>query len=573
MAKAKSPYLDVDQMLCGLRWVPLLLTPILTYLGSQSRNDVDVALILGLTVGGLLYNLIAMLLIYFGFFPAAAAWLFLILDIILSIGFLVAANFGISVLFTLGLFTVLEAVLRFDLTVGLVTAVVVAFVAGLGSAVTADVLSLDAVWPSLVGLAALLITAGSGGALVNRLGKMVAHARDKELRALQRANERAQAIYQMASTLNITLDYEQVMEAVLDISLMGLEETGTPENKLVAVLLLYDTEGEKMYVTTFRHLQQEDEGCVISGRTGLIAKAHAKGEAIIGRNIFRDPELSQFVSLRHCRSAICVPLQVGLDFYGVVLVASSEADVFTQEHKELASSVCSQAVMVLQNEQFYRELREERDKIIDQYEEARTQLARDLHDGPTQSISAIAMRLNYVKALLHRDPLQVRKELDDLEALARRTTREIRTMLFTLRPQILETQGLVAAVEQYIAKIQEDADFEIRLEAMDLGDALDINTQAVAFNIIEESMNNVKKHAQCKNVDIRLVLKDNLFFTQIRDDGVGFDLEATMDSYDQRGSMGLSNLYERAQLVEGKTEILSAPGKGTKVTLIVPLKK
>ena len=72
---------------------------------------------------------------------------------------------------------------------------------------------------------------------------------------------------------------------------------------------------------------------------------------------------------------------------------------------------------------------------------------------------------------LHRDPVRARKELDDLETLARRTTREIRTMLFTLRPQILETQGLAAAVEQYANKLQEDAAFEIHLELMDLGDA------------------------------------------------------------------------------------------------------
>jgi len=106
---------------------------------------------------------------------------------------------------------------------------------------------------------------------------------------------------------------------------------------------------------------------------------------------------------------------------------------------------------------------------------------------------------------------------------------------------------------------------------MELGDALDINTQAVAFSIIQEAMTNVKKHSQCQNVWIRLALKDNLFVTQIQDDGIGFDLEDTLDTYDQRGSLGLLNLYDRAQLVEGKTEIVTALGKGTTITTIVPL--
>ena len=571
MIKTESPQLDVDQMTCVLRWAPLLAVPVLAYLDSLAQQNVDLLVILLLAVGGLIYNLLATLLVYVGFFPIASAWSFLVLDIVLSIGFLVVTNFSFYTLFTLGLFSVLEAALRFDMTVGLAAGVVIAFAAGVGMLVTAETLSLAALGPAILALATLLLVAVMSGALLERLSRVVAHTRDEELAALLRTNERAQAIYEMSSALSATLDYEQAMEAILDISLMGLKELGTPGPQPFALLLLYGSEG--MYVATARHLQPEDEARVIVGQQGLIANALAAGEAKIGRNLFRDPDLSQFESLRICRSAVCVPLRVGFDIYGVVLVATPEPDAFTEEHKELVSSVCTQAVMALQNAQLYQELREERDKMIDRSEEARAQLARDLHDGPTQSISAIAMRLNYVKALLHRDPPKVRKELDDLEALARRTTREIRTMLFTLRPQMLETQGLVAAVEHYIARLQEDVDFEIRLEAMDLGDALDINTQGVAFNIIEEAMTNVKKHAECQNVRIRLALTDSHFITEIQDDGKGFELEETLNSYDQRGSMGLLNLYERADLVEGKTEIVSTPGQGTMVTMIVPLTK
>lgn len=571
MAKTKPQQLDTDQMICGLRWLLLLLTPVLAYLDSLSGPEVDLALVLWLTVGGLVYNLVATLFINLKFFPMAAAWSFLILDVVFSIGFLLATNFSIYPLLTLGLFATLEAALRFDLMVGVGAAVILAFTAGLGTILTVKQPSPDTWLPPIAGLAALLWTAGFAGALVDRICKVVARARDEEIRILSRANERAKAIYQMISTLSATLDYQQALEAILDISLIGLEELGAPEQKPVGMLLLYGE--QEMYVVTARNLKPEDEAQTIPGKAGIIAKALSTGEATFARNLFRDPELSRFASLHACRSAICVPLRVGFDIYGIVLIASPTADAFTDEHKDLVSAVCSQAVMALQNAQLYQDLRQERDKIIDQQEEARAQLARDLHDGPTQSISAIAMRLNYVKSLLHRDPTRVKKELDDLEGLALRTTREIRTMLFTLRPQILETQGLKAAVEQYAAKVREDVNFRIHLELMDLGDALDINTQAVTFNIIEEAINNVKKHAQCQNVWIRLGLKDNLFIAEIQDDGKGFDLAATMDSYDQRGSLGLLNLYERAKLVDGKTDIVSAPGRGTTISLLIPLSK
>ncbi|OQY23205.1 MAG: hypothetical protein B6I34_04940 [Anaerolineaceae bacterium 4572_32.1] len=550
MAKTKFPHIDIDRMICALRWLPLLLTPILAYIGSQTLGEIDLTLVLVLVIGGLVYNAVATAMVYFGFFPTAAAWTFLILDV---------------------LFSVLEAALRLDLTAALAGAIIITFTDGLGLALTAATISLDTFWPAILGLTTLSLTAGAAGVLIEQIRQTVARARDEELLALQRSNERAQAIYKMSSALSANLDYEQTMDATLEISLMGLQELGLPEESLIGIMLLYG--GEGLYVATERHLQREDKTRVVPGQEGIIAQVISEGKAAIGRNLFRDPELSQFVSLRPCRSVIVVPLKVGLDLYGVELVATTLAGVFGEEHKEMVSSVCTQAVVALQNAQLYLDLRQERDNILDQHEEARAQLARDLHDGPTQSISAIAMRLNYVKSLLHRDPPRVRKELDELEALARRTTREIRTMLFTLRPKILETQGLVAAVKQYVDKVQEDADFKIHLQAVELGDALDVNAQTVAFNIIEEAMNNIKKHAHCQNVGIRLALKSDVFITQIQDDGEGFDVEATLASYDQRGSLGLLNLYERAQLVEGKTEIVSAPGKGTTVTLMIPLKK
>jgi len=91
--------------------------------------------------------------------------------------------------------------------------------------------------------------------------------------------------------------------------------------------------------------------------------------------------------------------------------------------------------------------------MIEVQEEARKKLARDLHDGPTQSVSAIAMRLNLIRMMLTRAPEKVEDELIRAEDLARRTTKEIRHMLFTLRPLVLESQGLHAALEAMAEKM------------------------------------------------------------------------------------------------------------------------
>ena len=145
-------------------------------------------------------------------------------------------------------------------------------------------------------------------------------------------------------------------------------------------------------------------------------------------------------------------------------------------------------------------------------------------------------------------------------------------MLFTLRPVVLETQGLKVAVEQLVQKLQETVDLPVHLYIEDFGDRLDVNVQAVAFFITEEAINNAKKHANANNIWVRMYIQDDCFVTEVEDDGKGFVVEEESKAAAQRGSLGLINLRERAELVEGQLTIESQPGQGTKVSLVVPLK-
>jgi signal transduction histidine kinase len=293
-----------------------------------------------------------------------------------------------------------------------------------------------------------------------------------------------------------------------------------------------------------------------------------------------DPELDSFAVFRRCQSAIGVPLCASFESYGVVILASSIPDAFGREHVDMLSAVSSQASVALTNAHLYQDLQREKENILSIEEEARLKLARNLHDGPTQSISAIAMRLNYVRLLLDRDPERVREELFKLENIARHTTKEIRTLLFTLRPLILDTQGLKAAVEQLVERFfvlevdgKRERQLTVDLEIEDVDSQLSLNTQAVAWSVVEESLNNVRKHANARNVVVKMGIQDGYFVAEIRDDGDGFDVAATMETYDQRSSYGLLGLQERASLVNGRTTIESTPRKGTQIKLVVPLSR
>jgi len=377
-------------------------------------------------------------------------------------------------------------------------------------------------------------------------------------------------IYEMASALSATMNYQRVLEAILDISRLGLADLGERMGESVGIVLLYEQGG--LFPASHRNLVvRSDETQHISGVDGIVGQAISSGQAVIGEDIASDPELKVFQSLQRCRSVICVPLRAGFESYGAVLFASVNRDAYTDEHLDLLTIFCNQATVALQNASLYQTLREERDKLVDKEEQARRKLARDLHDGPTQDVAAIAMRLNFARVLLDRDVSRARKELERLEDLAHRTVKEIRSMLFTLRPVILETEGLVAALNQYAENVRENDQLTVIIDTERYQDCLDTDAQGVVFSIIEEAVNNARKHAHATRVSIRLSVENDLFVAQVEDNGRGFNLQAVEQTYGSRGSLGMINLKERAALIEGNLSIESVPGQGTRVILVVPI--
>jgi signal transduction histidine kinase len=177
--------------------------------------------------------------------------------------------------------------------------------------------------------------------------------------------------------------------------------------------------------------------------------------------------------------------------------------------------------------------------------------------------------------MIARDPNAAMEELDKIEDLARRTTKEIRHMLFTLRPLVLESQGLTAALTANAEKIKETYKQDVIIQVDEkLASQIEMGKSGVIFYIVEEAVNNARKHAQAPHIWVRLnplPKQPDIAFLEISDDGVGFDVAAVNKSYDKRGSLGMVNLRERTELVNGLLNIDSAPGKGSKIQVFIPL--
>jgi signal transduction histidine kinase len=387
-------------------------------------------------------------------------------------------------------------------------------------------------------------------------------------------NKRMRAIYDLSSTLAATLNYQKVLESVLDMSMttMKNEPDSRIENEMISAVLLFSKE-EKLEVASARHFSPSDIRVVLPCQQGALLKAVDGGESILIDDIANDPELGQIIPLHGCSQVYCFPLRSGFSVYGLLIFGHPAKAFFTQERIDILDILSRQAVIAIQNARLYQNVADERDRMIEIHEEGRKKLARDLHDGPTQSVSAIAMRVNFARIMLDKDVKKTAEELVKIEELARRTTKEIRHMLFTLRPLILESQGLVAALQASADKMKETFLQEVIVDVDEtLLEEIEIGKQGVIFFLAEEAVNNARKHAQALHIWVRLhSVEKEIALLEIEDDGIGFNVAEITRAYDERGSLGMVNLRERSELINGYLNILSAPGKGTKIQVFIPL--
>ena len=177
----------------------------------------------------------------------------------------------------------------------------------------------------------------------------------------------------------------------------------------------------------------------------------------------------------------------------------------------------------------------------------------------------------------HNRPEIVIDELNSMLDLAQRASHQLRTLLFELRPLVLETKGLVAALEKFIERHQEEEDY-VQLHLVCKSDTKDEQisrfekqTETALFAVIQEAVNNALKYAQANHIFVRLSQEQDQLTITVSDDGAGFDVAAVLGSYEERGSYGMVNLKERVALANGQYRLDSAPGKGTKLEITVPI--
>jgi PAS domain S-box-containing protein len=195
----------------------------------------------------------------------------------------------------------------------------------------------------------------------------------------------------------------------------------------------------------------------------------------------------------------------------------------------------------------------------------RAHLARELHDSVTQALFSMTLTAGAARRLAEQHQPGVEAKLDELGELTREALTEMRSLLFELRPGNLADAGLVAALRDHVAAVQSRAGLITRFYAdPDLG-RLGPAIENALYRIAQEAIHNVVKHAGAREVDVRLTRHATNVALEVRDDGVGFDAGAPTDG------LGLPGMAARAERVGGSLAVDTVPGRGTVVTVVLPV--
>jgi signal transduction histidine kinase len=205
--------------------------------------------------------------------------------------------------------------------------------------------------------------------------------------------------------------------------------------------------------------------------------------------------------------------------------------------------------------------------IIEAEEKERTRIARELHDGIGQQLSAAKLNISGLQASLNTNNNEEKVMIQNAIDLIDESVKEVRVVSHSMMPNALIKSGLVSAVREFINKISSSGSLRINLEIVGLTDRLEQTVETVLFRVLQELVNNIIKHAQATEVSIQLIRHETELTILIEDNGVGFNVDKVLD---KEGGIGLKNIQSRVAFLNGQVFFDSHVDKGTTVTIEIP---
>jgi PAS domain S-box-containing protein len=383
------------------------------------------------------------------------------------------------------------------------------------------------------------------------------------------AERRRQVAEGLRETLRVLNSRQSLSETLEHIVAQASQLLGSDA---VALLRLQDKEGPLViqaayglaadYVADFRMpLGKSASGRAVVQRAPVTVPDMLELLAALDRDPSLEPEFDRALAERVARlyrALLAVPLIVKDEAYGAINLYYREPREFTEEETRLALSVANQAALAIESDR----LREQAQQAAAVAE--RTRLARELHDSVTQSLYSVTLYAEAAARLLVSGQQTPAAEyLREVRDTAQEALREMRLLIFELRPPTLEDVGLVGALQARLQAVEERGGMrvELRVEGAPDAEHLPLAVQAELYYIIQEALNNALKHAHAQQVWVDLRFDDASVYAGVRDDGIGFDPVQS----EAGGGLGIEGMRERAERIGARFEIESRPGEGATV--------
>jgi signal transduction histidine kinase len=301
-------------------------------------------------------------------------------------------------------------------------------------------------------------------------------------------------------------------------------------------------------------------GALPSGR-GLLGVILHEGKSLIVKDIFHHPAAAGFP--RHhpaMDSLLGVPIFSKGELIGALyLTDKQDGSDFTETDQQLIETLALHAAIAIENAHLYEKT--QRLAIL----EERERFARDLHDGIIQSIYAVGLSLDNIKANIPPTDQAIQEQIDvSLQSLAQ-VINDIRNYIFDLRPQALQGQDLLAHLESLIKELKFNTLLPIQAEIdPDINAYVNEVQASQVFHIAHEALSNAARHAQARHINLGLTRQGEVITLRIEDDGVGFEPPTEIEP----GHHGLANIQARVARLNAKLTIDSTPQQGTRLTVI-----
>lgn len=212
-------------------------------------------------------------------------------------------------------------------------------------------------------------------------------------------------------------------------------------------------------------------------------------------------------------------------------------------------------------------------KILESQERERKRIAREIHDGPAQYIANAMLRIDLCKMIVQRDLQEGLNELDDLKKNVKMALREVRGVLFDLRPISLEQLGLDDALREMANLISEENGIDVDISTQSMEREIEHILEIAVYRLAQEILNNIKKHSKATKVIIRVEYGTDYVYFMINDNGIGFDIKEAIENAKRKGtSYGLIGIFDRVNQLQGKIGIESSPDEGTTYKIKLPVK-